>query len=80
MLHTLKSNLAEFAESDEVAQILYQMLQVRPPPPRADRRWLRARARCRVVAQAAGLFEQGGWRAPRRPGAARVRGGEGGCA
>ena len=29
MLHQLKSSLAEFAESDEVAAILMQMLQVR---------------------------------------------------
>ena len=29
MLHQLKSSLAEFAESDEVAMILKQMLQVR---------------------------------------------------
>jgi hypothetical protein len=28
MLHQLKSSLAEFAESDEVAKILKQMLQV----------------------------------------------------
>ena len=33
MLHQLKSSLAEFAESDEVAVILKQMLQVVPPSP-----------------------------------------------
>ena len=33
MLHQLKSSLAEFAESDEVAVILKQMLQVGPPSP-----------------------------------------------
>ena len=32
MLHKLKSSLAQFAESDEVAMILKQMLSVRAPP------------------------------------------------
>ena len=32
MLHKLKSSLAEFAESDEVALILKQMLSVCSPP------------------------------------------------